>query len=103
SRCNESVQEVVRLHAEALAAGDLDPRTPLIFIAKLVAKFGSAARRERDHLVGEVRIAIGGFAVAESAESFDHRVLRLRLACIDDVVNFRHIAEVWMISLAIGG
>jgi hypothetical protein len=43
--------------------------------------------------------------VAESAQRFDDRVLRLGLARIDDVVDFSDVAEVRMILLAlvIGG
>src|SRR3981189_2271627 len=67
SRRDQSIEEIVRLPTEALSPRNLDPRSSLVFFAESVAKFSSAARSERDHLVGEVRVAIGGFSVAESA------------------------------------
>ncbi len=103
SRGNESIQQIVRLNPEPLAPGNLDERPRLIFFAQVVAEFGGTARSECDHLVGEVRVAIGGFSVAKSAQSFDHRVLRLRLTRIDDVIDLRHIAEVGMLFFAVGG
>src|SRR6266849_10770433 len=96
SRRDQSIQEIVRFHAKALAARNLDPRSSLIFFAKCVSKFSSAARSECNHLVGKVRVAIGRFAVAKSTQSFNHRVLRLGLSSIDDVVNLSHIAKVGM-------
>jgi len=49
-----------------------------------------------------MRVTIGGFAVAKPAQSFNHRVLRLRLPRVDDVVNLGYIAEVGMIYFAVG-
>ena len=46
---------------------------------------------------------VRGFVVAEAAQGFDHRVLRLGLASIDHVVDFGDVAEVRMIFLAVGG
>src|SRR5208337_359005 len=102
SRGDERIQKIVGLNAKPFAPGNLDPWPRLIFFAQGVAKFGGTTRRQRDHLIGEMRITIGSFVVAQSAQRFDDRVLGLRLARIDDVINLRHIAKVWMILLALG-
>ena len=69
---------------------------------KRVSQFGGAARGKRDHLVGEMRVVVGGFSVTQAAKGFDDGVLRLGLPGIDDVVDFGHIAEVRMLFLAFG-
>ncbi len=46
-------------------------------------------------------VVIGGFVVSQPAQRFDDSVLRLRLARINDVVDFRDIAEVWMVFFAL--
>ena len=56
---NQLVDQVVGLDAEALAAADFDVRPAAILFGNVVAKFHRAARRERDHLVAEVRVVIG--------------------------------------------
>ena len=50
-----------------------------------------------------MRVVVGGLVVAEPAQGFDHRVLRFRLPRIDHVVNFRNVAEMRMIFLALHG
>ena len=101
-RRDQPIEQVVGLHAEAFASRDFDVGASLVFLRKLVTKFGGAARRERDHLVGEMRVVVGGLVVAQAAQGFDHRVLRFRLARVDDVVDLRYIAEVRMVRLAFG-
>src|SRR5208282_1779958 len=103
SRRNKRIQKIVGLYPKTLAPGNLDPRPTLIFFAKLVTKFSSATWSERNHLVREMRVTISRFVMAESPQSFNHRVLRFRLPRIDDVVYLRHIAEVRMIPFALGG
>ena len=100
-RGDELIEQIVGLHAETLAAADFDVGARLVFFAQVVAEFGGAARGQRDHLVGKMRVVVGGLAVAEAAQGFDDRVLRLRLAGIDDVVDLRDVAEVRMILLAV--
>ena len=102
-RGDQSVQQIIRLHPKPLSPGDLDPRPPLIFFAQGVAKFSRAARSKCHHLVRKMRITIGRFVVAQSAQSFDHRVLSLGLPGIDDVINLGYIAKVWMIFFAMSG
>src|SRR5438874_8437008 len=48
-----------------------------------------------------MRVMICLCAVAEFAQRFDYRVLRLRLAGINYVVNFRDIAEMRMLRLTL--
>src|SRR5580704_18089207 len=88
---DESVDQIVGLHTEAFAARDFYIRTGFVFFGKLVAQFGGAARSERDHLIGKMRVVVSLLVVAESAQGFDDRVLCLGLASINDVVNFRYI------------
>src|SRR5258708_22238297 len=92
-REDELIEQVVGFDAEAFAARDLDVGTRLVFVAERVAEFGGAARRERDHLVGEMGVVIGGFVMAESAEGFDYRVLRFGLAGVGHLVGFCGVAR----------
>src|SRR5471032_1167511 len=48
-------------------------------------------------------VVIGGFLVAKAAEGVNHGVLRFRLARINHVVDFGHVAEVGMVRVAGGG
>ncbi len=98
--CDQPVEQVVRFHAEALAPGNLDVGSRLIFLGKHVAEFGRAAWGQGDHFIREMRVVIRLIVVAESAQCIDDRVLRFRLAGINDVVDFRNIAEVRMIFLS---
>src|ERR1700692_4803156 len=44
---------------------------------------------------------LSSLSMAESAQGFDDRVLRLRLTGIDDIVDFSDVAEARMIFLAV--
>src|ERR1700683_4740501 len=103
SRRDESIEQVIRLDPKAFAARNLDPRPALIFIAKFVAQFRSAARSERDHLIRKMGIPIRSLVVPELAQSLDHRILSLRLPGIDYVVNLSHPAKMRMVFLPTGG
>ncbi len=94
---DEGVEQVIGFYAETFAAGNLDPGAGFFFFAELVAEFGGATRREGDHLVREMRVAVGGFVVAQAAQGFDNRVLGFGLAGVDYVVDFGDIAKVGMI------
>ena len=50
----EAVEQVVGFHALALAAADFDVRLLRVLRGNFVAQFLGAARRERDHVVGEM-------------------------------------------------
>ena len=100
---DQRIEQVVGLHAEALAARDLDVRLRAVFLADLVAELHGAARRQRDHLVGEVRVVRRLLGVAQQPQRLDHRVLRIALPRVDDVVDRRHAAEVRMVGLAVLG
>src|SRR5271163_4149016 len=100
SRGDKSIKQVVRFDAETLPARDLNPRPGLIFFTERVTQLGGAARGKRNHLVGEVRVAAGSLSMAQSAQGFDHGVLCLGLACINNIVDFSHIAEVRMLLRA---
>ena len=99
-RGDQPVKQIVGLHSKSLAAGDFDVGAALVFVRKLIAQFGGAARRERDHLVGKMGVVVGLLVISEAAQRFDHGVLRLRLAGVDHVVDFRHIAEMRMVQRA---
>src|SRR4029077_1524685 len=73
----------------------------LVFVAQVVPQFRGAAGSQRDHLVREMGVVSGGFAMAESSQRFHHRILPLRLPSVDDVVYFGDVAEVRMIPFAI--
>src|ERR1700729_2491684 len=79
-RSDELVEQVVGFHAETSAATDFDVGAGFIFIAKRVAEFGGAARGERDHLVGKMRVVVGDGVVTESAQGFYDGALRFGLA-----------------------
>ena len=101
-RGNQLVQQIVGFDAEPFAPGNLDPGPRLLFLTQFVTQFGGAARSERDHLIGKMRVAIGGLAVPEPAQGLDDRVLRFGLAGIDHVVDFSDVAEVGMVLFGIG-
>src|ERR1700691_4840117 len=48
-----------------------------------------------------MRVVVRSLVVAESAQRFNHRVLRLSLAGVDHVVDFGDAAKVWMVWLAL--
>jgi hypothetical protein len=48
-----------------------------------------------------MRVVVGRFVVAESAQGFDYCVLGFGLASVDDVVDFRDVAEVRMNLFAV--
>ena len=68
-RGDQRVEQIVGLHAEALAPRYLDVGLGAIFFADLVAELQRAARRKRDHLVGEVRVVRGLLGVAQQPEA----------------------------------
>ena len=100
---DQRVQQVVGLHAEAFAAGYLNVGLGAIFFLDVVAELQRAARRQRHHLIGEVRVVRGLLGVAQQAERFDDGVLRIALPRVDDVVDRGDIAEVRMVRLAVLG
>ena len=63
-RSDQLVEQIVRLHAETFAAADFDVGARLVLFAEVVAEFGGAARSQRHHLVGKMRVVVGGFVVA---------------------------------------
>src|ERR1700722_9691837 len=50
-----------------------------------------------------MRVVVGGFVVAKSAQRFHDCALGLRLAGVNYVVDFGHVPEVWMFFFAVGG
>src|SRR6516225_8870541 len=57
-RCDQPVDQVVGLHAEALAPGDLNVGTSFVVFRQLIAEFGGTTRGERDHLVRKMRVVV---------------------------------------------
>ena len=102
-RLDQAVEQVICFHAEAFASRNLDVGPGLVLFGKLVAEFGGAARRERDHLVGKVRVVIGGLIVSKTAQRLDDRALGLGLARVDHVIDLCHVAKVGMVRLAFAG
>ncbi len=95
------------IRSSALTPKPLRPLTSMygssVLFGDVVAKFHGAARRERDHLVAEVRVVIGLVGVAHAAQRLDHVGLRIGLARVDHVVDGRGAAEVRMGLLALDG
>ena len=89
----ETVEQIVRLHAQTLSAADFDVRLLRVFLAQRVAEFSGAARRERDNLVGKMNRAVGLLLEAERAKARDDDVLQIGLPRIDDVVHDRGMSE----------
>ena len=89
----ELVDQVVRLHALALAAAHFDVRPLGVFGRNFVAHFEGAARRERHHVVGEMLQVVGLFGVSQRAQRRHHHLLRIRLPRIDHVEHFVRVAE----------
>src|SRR5271157_2586808 len=102
-RGNQRVEQVVCLHAESLATRDLDVRFAAIFLANLVAQLHGAARRERDHLIGEMSVVRSLLRIAEQPDGLDDGVLRIALPRVDHVVDGCHAAKMRMVSLAVLG
>src|ERR1700678_313119 len=102
SRSHKSIEQIICLNTETLASRNFNPGSSLIFLTQRITKFNCTPWSERDHLIGEVRVAIGGFIVPKSAQGFDHRVLRFRLSCVDHVVNLGHIPKVRMVFFTMG-
>ena len=100
---DQRIEQIVGLDAEPFAARDLNVRLGAVFLADFVAELHGAARRERDHLVREMRVVRGLLGVTEQPERLDHRVLRIGLARVDHVVDRRDAAEVRMVRLAVLG
>src|ERR1700687_2763716 len=98
---NELIEQIVGFHPKTFTPAYLDVAARLVFLAQVVAEFRRAAWSQRDHLVGEVRVMLSGLTMAESAQGFDDRVLRLRLTGVDNVVNFGDVAEVRMIFFSV--
>ena len=86
---DQRVDQVVGLHAQALAAGDFDVGPLLVFLGELDAQLGAAARRKRHHLVGEVDRLVGLLVVAQRAQAGHHDVLQIGLPRVDHVVDAR--------------
>ena len=97
---DQLVDQVVGLDAEALAPADFDVGRPCPR-RNLVAQLHRAARRERDHLVAEVRVVVGLLGVAHAAQRLDHVGLRIGLPRVDHVVDGLRAAEVRMVLLAL--
>ena len=90
---DQAVHQVVGLHAQALAAGDLHVGPLAVFLGKRNAQLGAAARRQRHHLVGEVHRAVRLLVVAQAAQARHHHVLQIRLPRVDHVVDARAVSE----------
>ena len=90
---DELVDQVVGLHAEALASRDFDVRPLAVLFGKLDAQIGAAARRERHHLVGEVNRLLRLRRRAQRLQSGHHHFLQIGLAHVDHVVDARSLAE----------
>ena len=95
---DQRIEQVIGLHAEAFAAGYLNVGLGAVFFLDLVAEIQGAARRQRHHLVGEVRVVRGLLGVAQQANRLDDGVLRIGLARVDDVVDGGDIAEVRVVG-----
>ena len=61
---DELIEQVIGFHAETPAAADFDVGAHLVLVTQVVAEFGGAAWGQRDHLVGEMCVVVGGFSVA---------------------------------------
>ena len=90
---DQAVDQIVGFHALAFAAAHFDVGLFRVLGRNFVAELLGAARRQRDHIVGEMLQPIGLFGVAERAESLLDDLLRVRLARIDDVVHLMGVAE----------
>src|SRR6266403_5311606 len=101
-RRNQAIDQVVGLYTKTFAARNFNIGFCFVFFRQLIAKFGSAARRERNHLVRKVGVVVSLIVVSQTAQSFDDGVLRLGLAGVDDVVDLGYIAEMGMIFLTLG-
>ena len=88
------VEQVVRLHALALAPAHFDVRPLGVLRRNFVAHFDRAARRERHHVVGEMLQVVRLFGVAQRAQRLHHHLLRIGLPRVDHVVHFLRVAEV---------
>ncbi len=100
---DQRVEQVIGLDTEPLTSRYLNVGLRAIFFFDLVTQLQRAARRERHHLVGEMRVVRGLFGVAQQANGLDDSILRIRLPRINDVIDRRDIAEVWMVSFALLG
>src|SRR5208282_2347722 len=88
----KAIEEVVGLHALALASADFDVGFLSVFGRNFVAEFLSAARSERDDVVGEVLQIVGLLRVTERAKARDDDLLGICLPGINDVENLVRVA-----------
>jgi hypothetical protein len=92
---DHAIDQVVGLHAEALAARHFDERL-LGFFRIGIGREAELARgrvRERDHLVREVGEPIRFGRVADRHERLLQQFLQVRLAHVDHVVGRGGVAE----------
>ena len=92
-RSDQLVDQVIGLHAEALAPGDFNVGAALILFGKHVAKIHGAARSQSHHFIREVMIVVGLFGETHAAQCLDHVVLRIGLARVDDVIDGIRVSE----------
>ncbi len=89
----QAVKQIVRFHAQPLAAADFHVRLLRFFLAQCVFKLGGATRRKRYDLVGKVNRAISLLVETQRTKSRDDDVLQIRLSRINDVVNQGSVSE----------
>src|SRR5581483_11820846 len=86
-RGDDAIDQVIGLHAEALASAHLDERAVLIFLAEHIAELLRGARCEPYERVVEVRVLRSLLLVSERPQRLLHLRLRVILARVDDVVD----------------
>jgi hypothetical protein len=90
---DEAVDQVVGLHAEAFPTRHLDEGACAVLLGELDAERLGRGRRERDHLVREVRGASGELGESRAPHGFLDDLLRIRLPHVDHVDDARGVAE----------
>src|SRR4051794_7355214 len=96
-RSYHSIEQIIGFYSETFASRHFDISALHVLGRKWIAELGSAARRQCNHFVGKMMIAVGGISMAKCAQCFHHGGLCFRLSRIDYVVNLACAAKSRMI------
>src|SRR5580698_4041080 len=100
-RRNQLIDQIVGFYAKAPAPGNFDINPTTIVSSNLISKLLSATWRQRNHLIGEVRVVRCLICIAQAAKRLDYIRLRIGLARINHVIDSLCTAKMGMFRLAL--
>src|SRR5215472_661523 len=99
-RRDQGIDQVIGLHAKALAARDLDERPFPILWRDFVAELFGTTRGKDDKSVREMMLIFSLLGITEATQCLNDIVLRVFLAKINHIVDGMHAAKMRMAWLA---